>query len=87
MIFLEYVIFAHVTKTNRGFSRLMHDGYSYGVHSKKSKGHISWICTKVDSTGKKRCTGIVTTKIVNGYEMLSNKTPKHICKLQNKMSC
>lgn len=58
--------------TNRGFRRLVLDGYAFG-EMKVYKGSTSWRCTanlRDERNKSKRCSVSLMTKVINGYEMI-----------------
>lgn len=73
----EYTTFAHVTIDHRGYRRLLHNGFRFGIHYQHSvNNEISWRCTRAVKPGG-RCSARVRTRLVNGYEMLKCDNVKH----------
>lgn len=67
---------------HRGFRRLLHNGFRFGIHYQHALNGINWRCTTAlkqsDENGKKnRCTARLKTKMINGYEMIKNDNIKH----------
>lgn len=77
---LEFSTFANVIIDHRGFQRLLHRGFRYGIHYQNAKDpFISWRCTSITKEGKKtkRCPARIQTRLINGYAMIKNDSVKH----------
>lgn len=78
-IILDFITFAQIEITKRGFRRLYLDGYSFGESSRQTEGFLNrvhWRCTNsfVNSLNKRqRCKTYLTTELINGYEMIKSK--------------
>ena len=78
--YLEFSTFANVINDLRGFKRLLHRGFRYGIHYQNAKDpFISWRCTSKKKEGDttKRCPARIQTRLINGYEMIKNVNVKH----------
>lgn len=65
----------------RGFPRVIHEGYSYGLQNAShiNKKTITWFCTGSEVGTRKRCMATVATTKIDGYAMLSVRNQNHIC--------
>lgn len=80
--FPEYTIYADVTKSIRGYPRIIHDGYAFGLWNAStiSEHKIArWVCTGSQPISRKRCCAAISTKMIDGYVMMCNRKQKHIC--------
>lgn len=78
-IFTEYTHHARIEIAKNGYRHLFLNGYTFG-ETKVQSEHISWRCTAniFDINRKsKRCATQITTKVLNGYEMIRNPYVKH----------
>lgn len=84
--FSEYTIFANITKSARGFPRLIYDDHTYGLQygSYIEKEKNTWTCTGSELLSRKRCLASVKTKIFDGFAMLRVHNTNHICKKTKK---
>lgn len=83
MLFSDYTEFANIKLSERGYPRLIHNGYSYGVNGKTTT-HTNWQCTRCEpndgiSKRQKRCIASIQTKVIDGYEMIIVRNPHHTC--------
>lgn len=76
----EYTTYARITITKNGYRHLIHNDYRFG--ETKVTGHsVFWRCTaniRDHNNKSKRCATQLTTKIVNGYEMIRNAFVCHM---------
>lgn len=79
MYFSGFTSFANITKSARGYPRIIHDGWTYGLPNvkHKHKERNLWLCTA--SFKKKRCSASIETCIIDGYTMLKIRKRQHIC--------
>lgn len=85
--FSEFTIYANVTASSRGFPRIIHDGYAFGLlnASKISQQKITlWKCTGSEPGTRKRCGASIRTKLINGLTMMSERNYTHNCLEQNE---
>lgn len=82
---LDY-IFAYISENERGFRHLHYKSYRFGVRN-SYKDETVWRCTAVSTLtnanilSNNRCNAKVSTRIINGYEMIRNDAnPIHTCK-------
>lgn len=79
--FADYATFAEVSVDDKGFRRLLCNGYRFGQYYKYSKSDVCWKCTTNvhdPITGKRRaCSARIRTKLLNGYEMIKNANIEH----------
>lgn len=63
--FADYPFKAVLTQSRRGFPRVVHDGYTYGLPNNKRglKVRNRWMCTGSNSS-RKRCRATVETCLV-----------------------
>lgn len=66
--------------TSRGYRRLMHNGFRFGIHVQNGD-EIRWRCTKSRRdkiTGHRtNCYATIRTKLINGYEMYKDTNVIH----------
>lgn len=65
--------------TSRGFRHLLFDGNTFGEFKVKTDT-ISWRCTaNIPDQNKKckRCNASLTTRMINGYEMIRSIAVRH----------
>lgn len=79
----DYQTFACITKSDRGYPKLLYNGFTYGIKNKLAATTV-WQCTRNAKTieggeKNKRCSSKINTKIIKGYEMLSVRNPFHNC--------
>lgn len=74
-------MFAHITSSERGFPRIIHENYSYGRRSTAIAKNetIVWVCTGCQSGSRKRCLAAVQTKVIDGLVMMCFRNQNHIC--------
>lgn len=76
----EYSTYAHIEITKNGYRHLLLDGYTFG-ELKVTDQSVHWRCTSnIRDPIKnkfKRCITHVTTRILNGYEMVKNAHVVH----------
>lgn len=82
IIFTDYTTYANINIDEKGFRRLLCNGYRYGQYYKYSvTDDVCWKCTTnvLDPiTGKRRpCSARIRTKMFNGFEMVKNPNTKH----------
>lgn len=82
-VFVGFSHFANISIAASGARRVVHDGFTFGVFKNYAKsGILAWRCIKDNKdkqTGvRKRCTAIVRTKTIDGYEMLKPSKTPHI---------
>lgn len=78
----EYTTYAQIEITKNGYRHLLHDNYRFG-ETKVTDHCVFWRCTAnirdpLNSNRSKRCVTQLTTKIVNGYEMIRNPYVCHV---------
>lgn len=77
---LDYTTYADVVIDNRGYRRLLYNGFRFGIHYDK-KGETTWRCTTYvykKGTGKRTgCRARIKSKMVNGYEMIKDPNVQH----------
>lgn len=80
-IFSGYCIFVEVTQSARGFPRVHHDGYSFGLVNSLhlNRETVVWNCTGSEPGTRRRCTATVVTKVIDGYYMMNERNTNHIC--------
>lgn len=79
-------MFANITETSKGYPRLQYEDYTYGRRKLKKNedpkyldaAEMHWTCTRSDNN-KKRCTARIITKVIDGYVMMKERNPTHIC--------
>lgn len=80
ILFADYTAYANIIIDEKGFRRLLCNGYRYG-HYYVSTDEVCWKCTSniLDTkTGKRRpCSARIKTKLIDGYEMIKNPYIKH----------
>lgn len=64
-----------------GYSKLKHNGYTYGTHYKRKNEVQIWRCAlKKLSDPRIGCKGRAATKLINGYTMVcALKSHQHTC--------
>lgn len=75
----EYSTYANIEMTRNGYRHLIHDGFTFG-ETKVTDRYIHWRCTaniRDHSNKSKRCATQITTKILNGYEMIRSINVRH----------
>lgn len=65
--------FSVFAKLNETRTFLCHDGFRYG-RNRVSGDMTYWKCCEYHST---KCKGRVSTRIINGYEMMRMNNPHH----------
>lgn len=68
---LDSGTFAIVTVDQRGFRRLIHEGFRFGMHYQHANDEISWRCTTRVKNRNGRCGARIRTRVINGYEMIT----------------
>lgn len=73
-------IFANITKSSRGYPRIIQGPHTYGLPNVKTKDKERnlWLCTGSDAR-KKRCSASIETRIIDGYTMSKIRKSQHIC--------
>lgn len=86
--FSGFTLFAYITKSSRGYPRIIHDGFTYGLPNVKNKDKERniWFCTASDAK-RKRCSASIETRIIDGYTMLKIHKRQHICVFKQVLWC
>lgn len=71
--------FAYIKSDERGFRHIIFEGYKFGYRSENATGSTYWRCTSQIKKTKIRCNASVSTKVLNGYEMLKKENHIHTC--------
>lgn len=79
--FTEFTALANITYTARGFPRIVHDGYSYGMRkeAQNNRNQARWVCTGTEVGSRKRCVATIQSKVIGGRTMVCVRKQNHIC--------
>lgn len=68
--------FANIVNTSRGHRRLICNGFRFGELPTTGNA-VRWRCTALETKTKKRCNAKLTTKMIDGYEMIEATYTAH----------
>lgn len=78
-VFRDLTEFAIISQTTRGNRCLEYDGFRFGqIQNASTNEACRWRCTSnIENTKNRRCNATLTTRIVDGYEMIKLKECVH----------
>lgn len=89
LLFAHFVAaFSHicvdVLQTQRGYPRINHNGYAYGLKSRidvfTPNKRYTWYCTRLGHRSSSACRGKMETTLINDKMMMNTKPTVHVCK-------